>query len=133
MLKLVTILYNRLKYLIFVLILLELVVIYCALTEDFTNLILSCVDNKLSFWGYLFSVEEPVKYIFKLVIPGTLIFHFFNIKFSKREKSIKIIENIYRQFTTLQLFISFFLLSTLCYYLNSFYSFLYSKYKHCKL
>ena len=133
MLKLVIPWFNRIKYLIFIIILLELVVIYFAITEEFADLILNCVNNKLNFWGYLFSIEKPIKFIFRLVIPGSLIFHFFNIKFSKREKGIKIIENIYRQFTTLQLFISFFLLSTICYYLNSFYSFLYSKYKHCKL
>jgi len=128
-----TTIFNTLKCFISILILVELVVIYCAITEEFVDLVLNCINYKLSLWGYLFSIEGPIRIISRYFVPVLLIFLYCNRGFSKRENLLKTIWNIFHRFTLLQLFVSFFLLLIFWYYLHNFYSFLYHKYKHCKL
>ena len=128
-----TAIFNTLKGFLFILVLFELVFIYCAITDDFLDLALNCVDNKLISQGLFLSIEGTIRTIFNFFPLSLIIYYYLKIDFSNRENLIKIIKNIYNQITTLQLFLSAFFLLICCYYLNSLFSSLYNKYKHCKL
>lgn len=133
MLKLNIIFIDYLKGLLFIAVLLEIVVIYCAITVEYTDLIIGCIDYKLIGWGYYFSVEEPFKIIFRWFIPLAVVLSFVKIKYSKRERIIKVFKNLYSKFTALQLILFFCILTTFWFYLHKFYILLYRKYKHCSL
>lgn len=134
MLKLTLILLGKLiKYFLFLLVLLEIVVVYFALTEEFANLIIGCINNKLIHAGYFFSIEEPIRLIFRGILPIAVLLKFIHIKYSSREGIIKTLHKVYKKITSLQLLICFIVMAIFSYYLNKFYILLYKKYKHCSL
>lgn len=130
MLKLSKILHKTVRAFLFVLVMIEIVVIYNALISEFSNLIIGCFNFNLIKIGYLFSVEGLIKFIIKL-IPFSLLIPFFKIEYTKRENIIKFFGLLYNKFTTLQLIICFVTLSLFLYFLNKFYGFFYNKYKQC--
>ena len=118
---------NTLKKLLFWIVVVELVIIYYALTDDYASLGVSFVEGKLHNSGYLFSVERPIKFFAKLLIPSVLILRYFGSSGSKRERMIESIQKFYDKITTLQLTICLFLLAIFGFYVHKLYAFLYKK------